>query len=93
MAAWKCEKCRTAWPAESFEDKTFRDCPGCERKCHYEAQTFPTADDGGVNRALFERYYAERGEREVAMDWTWLERALDDFRALEAIPVLPESGV
>jgi hypothetical protein len=98
MAAKRCAKCVINWSEEvvgGVAEPTA--CPQCEGGLVWQAQSVPDSSEGDVIRARhaqFDRFYEERGEREVInhpevepVDWGRLDAAIADVGALKAIPV------
>jgi hypothetical protein len=87
MPARRCAPCNFDWLATVLHGL----CPTCGENTVYHAQSNPNAEAERLLRhAEFEHFYAERGEREVEMDWSRIDAALEEIRALEAIPVAGE---
>jgi hypothetical protein len=82
MPARRCPPCDFDWPAALLHGL----CLKRGGNTVYHAQSNPSAEAERLARhAEFERFYAERAEREV--DLSHIDRAIAEVKTLEAIPV------
>lgn len=85
MPARRCSPCDFDWPAAVLHGL----CLKCGGNTVFHAQSNPSPEGKRLARhAEFERFYAERGEREVQL--SHIDRAIAEVKALEAIPVAGE---
>jgi hypothetical protein len=98
MAAKRCATCVINWSEELVGGVAVpAACPQCEGALVWQAQSLPDSTEGDAIRARwaqFDRFYEERGEREVIdhpevepVDWGRLDAAIAETEALKAIPV------
>jgi len=88
MAAYRCSTCTIDWPANHA---AFAACRSCDAATSYvaEAEGLSLEEAWPLARRMdFERFYAERGEREA--DLSYIDRGIAEVDALKSIPVLGE---